>query len=397
MTDYSNANPNKDQTTLLFMLDDFDLYKPKPIFVYAGPPGTGKTWIIKLFFDKHGIRDDEYITCAYSGKAANVLAMNGLPAKTIHSLIYNVEYVPKLDAATGKIKNVLTFVKKEHLDKDYKYIVVDELSMVPDNIMEDLLSFGIPIIGMGDINQLPPVFGYGSYIEKPDFVLHEIMRQAWDSPIIKLSQYVLQGQHLSYGSYGNNCNVLHTMPVTTNLFNYDCILCNRNATRMLVNDIFRHNLTRYAKKGVLAIGDKLVCKQNCWDRNLDGMYLTNGTVGYVEYIDDENTDGTKITIGFKPDYIIDDRYYDQLAISRKYLENGTEMMFNHNVIKFDYAYALTVHSAQGSQYNRVLYIDDGFSGDREIKKKLKYTAITRAIDSIDIVDSGCFYTTPLNA
>jgi exodeoxyribonuclease-5 len=71
-------------------------------------------------------------------------------------------------------------------------------------------------------------------------------------------------------------------------------------------------------------------------------------------------------------------------------------MFNHNVIKFDYAYALTVHSAQGSQYNRVLYIDDGFSGDREIKKKLKYTAITRAIDSIDIVDSACFYATPLN-
>ena len=121
------------------------------------------------------------------------------------------------------------------------------------------------------------------------------------------------------------------------------------------------------------------------------------TVGYVEYIDDENTNGTKITIGFKPDYIIDDRYFDQLAVSRKYLETGTDMMFNHDVIKFDYAYALTVHSAQGSQYNRVLYIDDGFSGDREIKKKLKYTAITRAIDSIDIVDSGCFYTTPLNA
>ena len=399
---YKYAKPNEDQEHLLIELDRFDREKYKPIFVYSGPPGSGKTWVIRLFFERHNIGEEDFITCAYSGKAANVLAMNGLPAKTIHSLIYNMTLVANV-SETGEMQLVPAFVKKEHLDHDYKYIVVDELSMVPDSIMADLLSYGIPIIGMGDINQLPPVFGHGSYIEKPDFVLTEIMRQAWDSPIIKMSQYVLHDQQLAYGMYGNNCNVYKSIPIGDNLFGYDCILCNRNATRALVNRIFRSDLMKFTKFGKndpsLCIGDKLVCKQNKWDRSLNGLYLTNGTIGNVEYIDDETTDGNKITIGFKPDYVAGSECFDMLPVDRKYLEAEEKIRtFNYNTINFEYAYALTVHSAQGSQFNRLLYIDDGFSGDRDIKKKLKYTAITRAVSQIDIVDSGCFYSyIPRNA
>lgn len=392
---YINAKPNKDQTELLNRLNEFHYKKDKPIFVYSGPPGSGKTWVIRLFFEQNNIHDDEFITCAYSGKATNVLAMNGMPSKTIHSLIYNMTIVQTINQVTGDIQYTPTFVKKNELEKDYKYIVVDELSMVPDIIMEDLLSFGIPIIGMGDINQLPPVFGHGSYIEKPDYTLTEIMRQAWDSPIIKMSQYVLHDKRLAYGAYGNNCSVLTKVNIGRNLLGYDCILCNRNATRNLVNMIFRSDIFRFTKFGktepILCIGDKIVCKQNCWSRELNGIYLTNGTMGIVEYIDEEMTDNNKITIDFKPDYSDNDSFTN-IAVSRKYLEdNMSSRSFGFGDINFDYAYALTVHSAQGSQFNKILYIDDGFSGDREIKKKLKYTAITRAVNSIDIVDCECFY------
>ena len=390
-SNFVNAEPNADQKKLLEKLDDFHYSQNKKIFVYSGPPGSGKTWVIRLFFERHRIEDGEFITCAYSGKAANVLAMNGLPARTIHSLIYDLKMETRI-GENGLSRVVPVFVKKEQLAHDYKYIVVDELSMVPDNIMEDLLSFGIPIIGMGDINQLPPVFGFGSYIEKPDFILTEIMRQAWDSPIIKMSQYVLHDKPLAYGNYGQNCNVLKSVNVGRNLLAYNCILCNRNATRMLVNDIFRNDILKYAKSGTIAIGDKLVCKQNCWTRSIGNIFLTNGTVGFVDYIDEETTDGEKITIGFRPDYIdLDETCFDMVPVNRKYIETGIAAAYNFGIINFDYAYALTVHSAQGSQYPRILYIDDGFTGDKIIKKKLKYTAITRAIQSIDIVDSECFY------
>ena len=392
---FKYAEPNTDQKRLLERLDEFDRKENKPIFVYSGPPGSGKTWVIRLFFEKHHISETDFMTCAYSGKASNVLAMNGLPSRTIHSLIYNMTLVQKVNQTTGEIQMVPQFVKKPQLDHDYKYLVVDELSMVPDNIMEDLLSFGIPIIGMGDTNQLPPVFGCGSYIARPDFTLTEIMRQAWDSPIIKMSQYVLHNVPLGYGTYGNNCNVLRRVPIGRNLLGYDCILCNRNNTRMLINDIFRRDIMRFKYVNgtipLLCVGDKIVCKQNSWSRSLNGIYLTNGTVGQVEYIDEEHTDKKKITIDFRPDYSTGE-CFDSVPVCRKYLEDADSVRtYNFGVVNFDYAYALTVHSAQGSQFNRILYIDDGFSGDRDIKKKLKYTAITRAIDSIDIVDCDDFY------
>ena len=57
-----------------------------------------------------------------------------------------------------------------------------------------------------------------------------------------------------------------------------------------------------------------------------------------------------------------------------------------NNFRIEYANAITVHSSQGSQYDRILYIDDGFSGSRDTLKKLKYTAISRAAKRIDIVN-----------
>jgi exodeoxyribonuclease-5 len=216
-----------------------------------------------------------------------------------------------------------------------------------------------------------------------------------------MSQYVLHDRTLAYGSYGNNCNVMTRINIGRNLLSYDCILCNRNATRKLINEIFRSDILKFTKFGsndpLLRIGDKLVCKQNNWNMCIDGIYLTNGTTGFVEYINEEKTNGNKITVDFKPDFISGSECFYEVPINRRYLEDSTISTFSRGMLNFDYAYALTVHSAQGSQFNRLLYIDDGFSGDRDIKKKLKYTAITRAVESIDIVDSGCFYSyKPIN-
>ena len=45
--------------------------------------------------------------------------------------------------------------------------------------------------------------------------------------------------------------------------------------------------------------------------------------------------------------------------------------------KFEYAYAIAVHLSQGSEYDRVLYFDSFFH-DKELTKKARYTAVTRA-------------------
>ena len=378
--------PNKDQKRLLKELDKFHKSDSKHIFTYSGPPGSGKTWVIGLFFEKNNIKSDEYITCAYSGKAANVLAMRGLPARTIHSLIYNV-YIERKELPNGTFVYKPEFVLKDHLDKKYKYIVVDELSMVPDSIMEDVLSFGIKVIGMGDINQLPPVFGESSYMLRPDFCLTQIMRQAEGSPIIQLCQMVLHDQHISYGDYGD-CRVLTRIPLDSKwVTDYDMILCNRNSTRDAINDFIRHDLYKISGNHPV-IGDKIMCKQNNWDMCSYGTYLTNGTVGYVSDIFEETETSSKVHIDFTADFS-DKCVFQDIPVDLKYLYGNYMERKDYGIssyTKFEYANAITVHSSQGSQYDRILYIDDGFSGSRDTLKKLKYTAISRAAKRIDIVN-----------
>lgn len=381
------ATPNKSQMKLLSELNKFHKNKNKPIYVYSGPPGSGKTWVIALFFENNNIKSHEYITCAFSGKAANVLARRGLPAKTIHSLIYR-PIIETIELPDGTLTYKPTFVLKPRLDANYKYIVVDEMSMVPDNIMADLLSFGIPVIGMGDINQLPPVFGESSYMLRPDFCLNEIMRQAWDSPIIRMSQMVLNGQHIEYGDYGQGCGVYRKIPLERNLIDeYDIILCNRNSTRDAINDIVRHNIY-HIKGNSPVIGDKIVCKQNNWGLCVEDAYLTNGTVGFITNIDDEFTTSKKMRIDFTADFS-DTATFMDVDMDLKYIQGSYEDRKNMGLsayTKFEYANAITVHASQGSQYDRVLYIDDGFMGSKDVLKKLKYTAITRAAKKLDIVN-----------
>lgn len=72
----------------------------------------------------------------------------GVSAMTIHKLIYDVE-------PTGN--GGVTFYKKDRLEEDYKMIIVDEGSMVNTRLWEDLLSFGILIVVVGDPGQLPAI------------------------------------------------------------------------------------------------------------------------------------------------------------------------------------------------------------------------------------------------
>ena len=58
--------------------------------------------------------------------------------------------------------------------------------MVDEDLGRDLLSFGKPVLVLGDPAQLPPVKGGGFFTEaEPDVMLTEVHRQAADNPIIR--------------------------------------------------------------------------------------------------------------------------------------------------------------------------------------------------------------------
>ena len=172
---------------------------------------------------------------------------------------------------------------------------------------------------------------------------------------------------------------------------YDMILCGKNKTRDYINNRIIHEII--GKKTLQPfIGAKVVNRQNDWDIAVKGISLTNGLVGYITNLSKRKSYMGYYTIDFRPDFMDDE--FEDLKIDCKYIISDYESRKNYGLTKFEkfeYAYCITTHISQGSQYNRVLFFDEPFA-DKETTKKLRYTAITRAIDEITIVRPKDSYT-----
>jgi len=168
----------------------------KQVFRVFGYAGTGKTTLARHFAD--GLRG-RVLYMAYTGKAAMVMRKNGCRgALTIHATIYSVDFNPE----TG----VKKFVLKDVDDlSDAALFVIDECSMVDEEIGKDILSFGVPVLVLGDPAQLPPVKGGGFFTDAdPDVMLTEIHRQAAENPIVQMATTIREGGRLTYGAYGES-------------------------------------------------------------------------------------------------------------------------------------------------------------------------------------------------
>lgn len=384
----------EEQTTLVKRLKDWYTKGTRQWFSYTGAAGTGKTTVIKAFIEELGI--ERYIACAFVGKAVTVLSRHGLPASTIHSMIYNVMWVPVLDAQgnpvlkdDGRPKMRVEFALKPSIKGDPQLIIVDEATMVNDDLAEDILSFGIPTVFIGDNNQLPPVFGVSSVMLNPDFWLTKIMRQAEGDPIIYLSQKVLNREYIRYGQYGKS-SVRPYINLGANYTDYDAIITATNRARDDINNHIRHNVLKI-KSELPVIGDKLICRQNDWDRSIEGnIFLTTGMTGVVTDINRSLASHRYMSINFQPD-ISDEEFFNLMLDSsyiRKSYDERKEYGFS-TYEKFEYGYAVTCHAMQGSSAPRVLYYDQWFH-DAELTKKIRYTAITRAEESLDMVSEVRF-------
>lgn len=355
-------------------------YRHPQWFAYSGAAGCGKTTVIKELIRTLGLRDS-YIGCAFTGKAVLNMLKQGLDAKTIHSLIYNVVTKYKLDPFSNKKSVGFEFELKKKLDRDYDLIIVDEAPMVNDEMCKEILSFGIPTIFVGDMNQLPPVFGRSSIMENPDFILTQIMRQSVDNPIVRLSQMVLKDIPLIEGKYGESEVVREFVLDKRLITHYDQILCFTNQLRYEINNFCRGKILGYDSP-IPRLNDKVICRQNNWELEKDGFYLTNGTSGFIVDIDRSELGKGYYLMDFHPDYFPEGVNFEKLKVDARYMKMLPEdqrnvMRTQHE--KFEYAYAITAHLSQGSEYNRVLFIDSFFNTP-ELTKKARYTAITRAVE-----------------
>ncbi len=398
------------------------------IFRLFGYAGTGKTTLARCFAEN--VQGDVMFG-AFTGKAAHVLRQKGCEgATTIHALIYNTKdksraALRELEAALAELLNelrreyandtveladqmidvnpaMLELRRKIKVERDalaqpmfslnqestVKYadlVVIDECSMVDARMGADLLSFGTKVLVLGDPAQLPPIRGAGFFTEnvQPDIMLKDIHRQARDNPIIAMATQVRHERALDVGSYGESKVLSCGIKIDEEeVLGSDQILVGRNRTRHGSNRKIRHLLGRSTGSdfdGRMPVaGDRLVCLRNNHD-----LGLLNGAIWYARDIASIDEERCHLTVtpeegGYPLEVEAHSAYFRGDPDSIAWYEKK-------DAEEFDYGYALTVHKAQGSQWDDVLLFDES-ACFRQDRWRWLYTGITRAAERITIAN-----------
>lgn len=351
-----------------------DTHSKSQIFRLFGYAGTGKTTLInEIAQDVCG----DVLHMAFTGKAALVMRKKGcIGASTIHSSIYR----PLENKKTGKIEFLLN---RDSPVGNAELIIVDEASMVNEEIGRDLMHFGVKILVLGDPFQLPPVKGEGFFTEaKPDVMLTEIHRQAIDNPIIRMSIDIREGRKLSTKSDYGDCKVfdraLMSDPrMNKKLVEVDQILCGMNNTRRALNAKVR------LLKGIAnpndifepMVGDRLVCIKNNRKKG-----LLNGGMWTLEAVDGNSLEyNIKVSsLDGSLDTEVDAKVLRQMFDGR---EADVDWKVRKYYDEFTFGNVLTVHKSQGSQWDTVLVVDES-AVFRENAARHLYTAVTRAAEKV---------------
>ena len=207
-------------------------------------------------------------------------------------------------------------------------------------------------------------------------MLTEIVRQAKDSPIIQLSQMILQGISLRPGKIGESVFITDRRIIPDDvLLRADQVLCGTNATRYETNNRMRH-LLGY-KDRFPEVGDKLLCVKNNWSAIVEDIPIINGTLG--KCVGMRMTPEKYFMLKFVPDYSKENIV---LRVDKSFFL-GKKVKFEDDFLdEFEFGYVITVHKAQGSEFNNVVLLRDFMP--KQVMRRWMYTAVTRAKKSLVI-------------
>ena len=358
--------------------------------VISGYAGSGKSTIIPYIVSALNFSEDDVVFAAFTGKAALVLRNKGCKnAMTLHKLLYIAKKHPNGD---------IEFFEREELEGSWKLVVVDEVSMVPLEMWNLLMKHNIYVIATGDPGQLPPVEkdSNNHLLDRPHCFLNEIMRQAQDSGIIRLSMDIRNGIPLKLQK-SNDVWIIKEEDVKDRiLLGADVVICGRNDTRKRLNKRIRKLKWGDKYTDAPMNGDKLICLQNKWKiTDMNGETpLVNGTIGTISRLSTKETSQLhpKMTARFTAETGEVFRK-DQMSIDYQLLLTGEPTVNKNNwrdfykitkPIEMDFAEAVTCHKYQGSQADKVVVFCEPM-GDKEQYFRWLYTAATRASEKLVMV------------
>ena len=373
----------------------FQVEDKKHLFLTGDYIVTHNTTLVSAIVDAlinfYGVQENEVVFTSFTGKATQELLKKGNKnVCTLHKLLYHSKPLPD-----GR------FMRKPKTYIPYKVVIVDEISMVPNDLLVLLASMDCFVICLGDPMQLPPVSEKedNHLLDSPHIFLDEIMRQAQESEIIRLSMKIREGHSLEMYK-GSEVQVLPKKNLYYGMYEWaDQILVGTNKTRNRINQEIR---LKSNKSLLPEEGDKIICLRNYWDcLDNEENPLINGTIGYF------TSDVRKRIMALPPLHktipIINGSVKTEtgslfypLTMDEKLFSTGEKALtpqeeyslFKKRTIppfEFTYGYAITYWKSQGSEFDKVLAIEESFPFDRETHIKALYTACTRAKEKLVLI------------
>ena len=363
----------------------------------SGYAGSGKSTLVKFIVQSLPGIDPEtdVVYATFTGKAAQVLLKKGNKnVSTLHKLLY--ESLPRPDGS---------WYRKPVERIPYKIVVVDEVSMVPQSMIEQLFKYSIYLLALGDPFQLPPIQkdDVNTLLNKPHVFLDEIMRQAQESEIIRVSMDIREGKLIDTFN-GSEVKIFNPADFEESMLLWaDQVLVATNQTRINLNNTMRRLLGR---EGGPQDGDKVICLKNEWDILADNEDpLVNGTIGFLKnsystYVNFPRFLGGHHFDVLQSDFVSDGgALFRDINMDKKMIMTGEKccdwktaytigrnLNHKHKLPKeFTYGYAVTCHKAQGSQWEKVLIVEEKFPFDKTEHARWLYTALTRAEEKAVII------------
>jgi UvrD-like helicase C-terminal domain/AAA domain len=300
-------------------------------------------------------------------------------------------------------RDELDFIPNGFIHAKTDLIIVDECSMIDDEIGRDLLALKIPLLVLGDPAQLPPVKrSEGGFFNRgtPNVLLEQIHRQAANSPVLQLATATRLERRVRAGWYRDVTGKLPDSRIIDGragvtrelLLGADQVIVGTKNDRMRrpMNALIR----RY--KGFTdplpVEGDKLVCLKNSAHRNPPTL---NGSLWTV--LASRKCEGRQTKHGYMHlilqalDRDIAGHFPEtEAVVPVEFFTQGKPPHQDHFDM-FTYGYALTAHKSQGSEWPHVLIIDESYifrgwhEGDADNRWKWLYTALTRAQERVTVV------------
>ena len=364
------------------------------ITIITGGPGTGKTTIVKaivnILIHEKKIKKDDIALLAPTGRASKkLMETTSISASTIHKYL-------------GWDKDTNTFATDEYCPNSQKYVIVDEVSMIDTLLMEALLK-GIrrdtKLILVGDYYQLPSV-SEGQVLKDiidsdclPVIRLNQIYRQSEGSYILNLA-YDIKNKNISEDLFIKKDDYLYINSDNDNTSSYIKEIV-KKALKKGYTDLEVQVLAPMYKS-LNGIDNLNIILQELFNPKADSKKeIKVGDIIFREYdkvlqlVNDPDNNVYNGDIGYIEEIIISKEKKIANQININY--DGTIVNYTPDkFINFRHGYAISIHKAQGSEFDMVIMpITNSFK--RMLNNKLIYTGVTRAKKSLVVVgDSSSF-------